>query len=155
MYPWTGLISYFTDGRYDYLPTKKYPQRAAFVAWSDSIIDGRSSLQGIYYEYTGVSGAQNLTVEWVVSYEDVKQEYYHYTATLSEAVPGLVVYRYYHVPDSKHNTRIGIQGGEGKAMYYSETKYFAGLEISFNTDAGTVESIKFYSDAIVFGSLAK
>ncbi|KAK2060192.1 hypothetical protein LY76DRAFT_420450 [Colletotrichum caudatum] len=107
-----GLLSLFTSSdefRNNPLPDRGIPA-VSVLTYFDDLELYPSTNQIVTYQVFG-SGAGNRTVtfEWNTARFRFPDQFYHFTATFQEGLPGIVVYRYYSTADKGGNATVGAQ----------------------------------------------
>jgi hypothetical protein len=66
------------------------------------------SRASIYYQISGAIGERRLDFEYYISNSNFGAEYYHFTMSFYEALPGVVDMKYYSVSDNGASATVGI-----------------------------------------------
>src|ERR1700710_2422764 len=103
--------------------------------WDDLYIF-EGTQQGIYYQVTGTAPNRQVIFEYYTSAYVRPTEYYHFTITYNENVPGIATFQYYSVSLSGGSATVGGQSITGKHFFkinlmanHSENKF---TQYSFN-----------------------
>ncbi|KAK4121110.1 hypothetical protein N657DRAFT_683209 [Parathielavia appendiculata] len=126
------------------LPSRNgIPPHALFPYWADLMI-AAGKPHGVYYEVSGAAPNRHFTVEWYVTRYKHEEQYFHFNATLEEAQPDIVSFRYYDVGDGGHECTVGVQGPTAHLQYsHNQANIHRGLQITFNTHENKMHATQF------------
>ncbi|WYZ44915.1 hypothetical protein EsH8_VIII_000231 [Colletotrichum jinshuiense] len=116
------------------LPDNQIPA-LSMLAFYDDLIVVIDTTQAVAYQVFGSDpGNRTVTFEWVTIDYDTTSEFYHFTASFQEALPGIVEFRYYTTVNEGSSATVGAQNLLGTNNLF--------VQYSFNT-AGNVQDKTF------------
>ncbi|KAK2039647.1 hypothetical protein LZ31DRAFT_606004, partial [Colletotrichum somersetense] len=107
-----GLLSLFNSSSYwenKPLPDSGIPA-VSVLTYFDDLQLNPSTNQVVAYQVFGFGpGNRTVTFEWNAAGFKSPDQFYHFTATFQEGLPGIVVYRYYSTADKGGSATVGVQ----------------------------------------------
>lgn len=91
------------------LPDSQLVASTCVMGYFDDLYIYQGTQQGIYYQISGAIGQRRLDFEYYVSHYITSTEYYHFTMSFYEALPGVTDVKYYSVSDRGASATVGIQ----------------------------------------------
>ncbi|KZL83020.1 peptidase s8 and s53 subtilisin kexin sedolisin [Colletotrichum incanum] len=99
------------------LPDTQIPSISVLAFYDDLIIQPGTS-QGVAYQVFGSdNGSRTVIFEWVAAHYEFANQFYHFTSTFEEALPGIVTFRYYTTRDKGSNATVGAQNLVGSQSF--------------------------------------
>ncbi|KKY20496.1 putative carbohydrate-bindinglike protein [Diplodia seriata] len=145
---WPSSSGYNVGWEYTNQPlpysTSSFGDAALFGLWDDLYVY-QGTNQGIYYDVTGAVGDRTVVFEFYTSAYGRSTEFYHFTITMTEANPGVAVYKYYDVYQSGYSATVGAQKRGGSSVQYSFNQAIItpGLMLTVDTNTNTISQGSF------------